>query len=147
MTYSLSSSARNSGGISFSITLNTASRIFAGVTIVFISGESAVFQFSFWNLLLCLNPAIYEEMAFRAVFMAFCVWYAEGEMSLFRKFTMYFMMCVPHAAVHGYPLIETLVLSILFGLPFALLQKKRDIASAMISHGIVDAVRFTLTGI
>lgn len=76
--------------------------------------------------------------------MAFCVWYADGKMNFFQKFTMYFMMCVPHAAVHGYPLPETIVLSVLFGLPFAFLQKKRDIASAMVSHGIVDAVRFTL---
>ena len=113
----------------------------------FISGEKAAFKFSLWNLLLCLNPAIYEEMACRAIFMAFCVWYADGEMNLFQKFTMYFMMTFPHAAVHGYPLLETIVLCILFGLPFAILQKKRDIASAMISHGIVDAVRFTLTGI
>jgi len=113
----------------------------------FISGEKANFHFSLWHLLLCLNPAIYEEMACRAIFMAFCVWYSDGEMSFFQKFTMYFMMCVPHSAVHGYPLLETIVLSVLFGLPFALLQKKRDIACAMVSHGIVDAVRFTLTGI
>lgn len=33
------------------------------------------------------------------------------------------------------------------GLPFAILQRKRDITSAMISHGLVDAVRFTLMGI
>ena len=79
--------------------------------------------------------------------MAFCVWYADGEMNFYQKFTMYFMMCVPHAAVHGYQLIETIVLCVLFGLPFAILQRKRDIASAMISHGIVDAVRFTLMGI
>ena len=38
-------------------------------------------------------------------------------------------------------------LCVLFGLPFALLQRKRDITTAMISHGIVDAVRFTLLGI
>ena len=113
----------------------------------FISGESADFKLSFWNLLLCLNPAIYEEMACRVIFMAFCVWYADGEMNFYQKFTMYFMMCVPHAAVHGYPLIETIVLCVLFGLPFAILQRKRDIASAMISHGIVDAVRLTLMGI
>lgn len=110
----------------------------------FISGKRSIFQFSLWHLLLCLNPAIYEEMAFRAIFMAFCVWYADGKMNFFQKFTMYFMMCVPHAAVHGYPLPKTIVLSVLFGLPFAFLQKKRDIASAMVSHGIMDAVRFTL---
>ncbi len=112
----------------------------------FISGEEISFDLSLWKLLVCLNPAIYEEMACRAVFMAFCIWYFDEKMSLFETFTMYFMMCVPHAAAHGYPLIETLILSVLFGLPFAILQRKRDITSAMISHGLVDAVRFTLTG-
>ena len=113
----------------------------------FISGKEADFNFSFWNLLLCLNPAIYEEMACRAIFMAFCVWFADGEMNLFQKFTMYFMMCVPHTMIHGYPLLPTISLCVLFGLPFTILQKKRDITSAMISHGIVDAVRFTMMGI
>ena len=113
----------------------------------FISEKEVSFNFSFWNLLLCLNPAIYEEMACRAIFMAFCVWFADGEMNLFQKFTMYFMMCVPHTVVHGYPLLPTIMLCILFGLPFTILQKKRDITSAMISHGIVDAVRFTVMGI
>ena len=111
---------------------------------IFISGQSVDFEFSLWKLILCLNPAIYEEMAFRAIFMAFCIWYSDGEMNLFQKFTMYFMMCAPHTVVHGYPLFETIMLCALFGLPFAIMQKKRDICSAMISHGIVDAVRFTL---
>lgn len=114
---------------------------------IFISGETVSFRFSLWNILLSLNPAIYEEMACRAIFMAFCVYAASGEkMSTADSFTMYFMMCVPHTIVHGYGAAETLILCAVFGLPFALLQRKRDIASAMISHGIVDAVRFTLIG-
>ena len=51
----------------------------------FISGKEASFDFSFWKILLSLNPAIYEEMACRAIFMAFCVWFADGEMNLFQK--------------------------------------------------------------
>ena len=60
------------------------------------------------------------------------------------------------AAKEGVPylLLETVCIAILgtiiggiLALPFAFLQKKRDIASAMVSHGIVDAVRFTLMGI
>lgn len=112
----------------------------------FISRKEAGFDFSFWKLLLCLNPAIYEEMACRAIFMAFCVWFAEDKMNFFQLFTMYFMMCVPHTVVHGYPFVQTIVLCVLFGLPFTILQRKRDITSAMISHGIVDAIRFTVMG-
>lgn len=113
----------------------------------FLSGQEAAFEFSLWKVLLSLNPAIYEEMACRAIFFAFCIWHANGKMNVFQKFTTYFMACVPHAAVHGYPLIQTMVLCLLFGLPFAILQKKRDLTSAMIAHGLVDAVRFTVMGI
>ncbi len=111
-----------------------------------LSDSEISFGFSWGKLLVCLNPAIYEEIADRAIFIAFCIWYADGRMNIFQIFTMYFMASVPHAMVHGYPLVPTLVLSVIFGLPFAILQKKRDITCAMLSHGIVDAVRFILTG-
>ena len=113
----------------------------------FISGEEANIEFSLWKVLLCLNPAIYEEMACRAIFLAFCIWHADGNMNAFQRFTMYFMASVPHSAVHGFPLLQTMVLCILFVLPFTILQKKRDITSAMVSHGLVDAVRFIVMGI
>lgn len=137
------------GKYPFIITILISLAVGAVLSVInfFISGKEAGFDFSFWKLLLCLNPAIYEEMACRAIFMAFCVWFADGEMNLFQKITMYFMMFVPHTVVHGYPLIQTIMLCILFGLPFTILQKKRDITSAMISHGIVDAVRFIVIGI
>ena len=60
---------------------------------------------------------------------------------------MWFMMCVPHTVAHGYGILETILLCILFGLPFAVLQRKRDVTSAMVSHGVVDAVRFTIFGL
>ncbi len=109
-------------------------------------GKEIHFDFSWWKLLLCFNPAIYEEIADRAIFIAFCLWFANGRMTIYQYFTMYFMATLPHSMVHGYPLWPTLMLTVLFGLPFAILQKKRDITSAMISHGIVDAVRFILIG-
>lgn len=65
----------------------------------------------------------------------------------FQQFTMWFMMCFPHTVAHGYDIIGTIMLCILFGLPFTILQRKRDIASAMISHGLVDAVRFAIFGL
>lgn len=114
---------------------------------IVLSGEEPVFQFSLWKLLLCFNPAIFEEMACRAIFMAYGIYFSAHEkMKATDVFTMYFMMCVPHTVAHGYRIIETVVLCLLFGLPFAVLQRKRDITSAMISHGLVDAVRFTLLG-
>lgn len=136
-----------------SILIAIVAGIILSIVNTLISGQKINFEFSLLKLLICLNPAIYEEMACRAIFMAFCVYFASNEnsqekrMNVFDLITMYFMMIVPHTLIHGYDLIPTLILCVLFGLPFALLQRKRDIASAMISHGIVDAVRFTLTGI
>ena len=104
------------------------------------------FAITWQRLTICLSPAIFEEMACRAVFMAFCVY-------LFRKptklqlFTMWFMMIVPHTLAHHYNLISSLLLCVIFGLPFALLQKKRDLTSAMVSHGLVDAIRFCIFGL
>ncbi len=57
------------------------------------------------------------------------------------------MMCFPHTVVHGYEMVSTILLCILLGLPFMILQRKRDITSAMISHGMVDAMRFMIFGL
>lgn len=100
------------------------------------------------RLMVCLSPAIYEEMVCRAIFGAFCLYIIGSEKpTKFMTFTMWFMMCIPHTAAHGYDIVSTAILCVLFGLPFAILQKKRDISSAMISHGLVDAVRFTIFGL
>lgn len=125
--------------------------VITGIALSFVnmtlSSEPVSFDFTFWKLFLSLNPAILEEMAFRAVFMAYCIYFAEDEkLNGFEMFTMYFMMCVPHSLAHGYGLVDTVILSLVFGLPFAFLQHRRDITTAMISHGIVDFIRFILTG-
>ena len=131
-----------------SIAVSAAAGLVLSAVNIWISGEKIDPDFSPWYLLLTLNPAIFEEMAYRAIFMAYFVFFARNEkMAGAEVFTMVFMMCVPHTVIHGYGFAETLVLCLLFGLPFSLLQMKRDIASAMISHGIVDAVRFMLIGI
>lgn len=60
---------------------------------------------------------------------------------------MWFMMALPYTLSHGYGLVESLILLVLFGLPFTALQHKRNLTSAMIAHGLVDAVRFTIFGL
>lgn len=130
-----------------SILIGLAVGVVLSVVNLFLSGEKVEVHFTMWNLFLSLNPAIFEEMACRAIFMAYCVFYSgKKKMNLWEVFTTYFMMSVPHSLSHGYGPAETLVLSLIFGLPFAFLQRKRDINSAMISHGFVDAVRFSLLG-
>jgi uncharacterized membrane protein len=112
-------------------------------------------KFSFF--LTSLSPAIFEEIAFRAFFYALCLELLNGEInSKFKEFSCYFLMVVPHAMIHtpdlflnnGFStaIIDIIFLSILFGLPFALLQKKRDLTSAMIAHGATDVIRFCFFG-
>ncbi|MNI82817.1 hypothetical protein D3C73_1395710 [compost metagenome] len=43
--------------------------------------------------------------------------------------------------------VSVILYVVIFGLPFAWLQKKRDVTSAMIAHGTVDCIRFLLFGL
>lgn len=106
------------------------------------------FRISISRLMICLSPAIYEEIACRAIFMAFGLYIiGEEKLTKFQQFTIWFMMCFPHTLAHKYDIVSTILLCILFGLPFTFLQRKRDLTSAMISHGLVDAIRFTIFGL
>ena len=109
-------------------------------------------------ILLSLNPGIYEEIALRALFYSFCIAMLNGEIvTKLENFTCYFIMIIPHVMIHtpeqflnyGFisGIMSILILTILFGLPFAILQRKRDITSAMISHGLVDTIRFSFLGL
>lgn len=103
--------------------------------------------FSVIRIILPLNPGIHEEIANRAVFMAFVIYICRGQkFTKFQSFTMWIMMIVPHVLAHGYDISSSLILCVFFGLPFAILQKKRDLTSAMISHGFVDLIRFIFFG-
>ena len=111
----------------------------------------------FKAMIYALNPAIMEEIAYRCVFFAFCLNMTGGELeSRFEKFTGWCMMIVPHILPHVLFSITEGILSWLvyfvlyiaiFGFVFAFLQKKRDIGSAMIAHGIVDWIRFCIFGL
>ena len=84
-------------------------------------------------------PDIYEVMAFRSVFMAYCVYFSHGEkMKGFSLFTMYFMMIAPHTVAYEYDLKITVAADVIFGLILAVLHRKRDIASAIITRGVMD---------
>ncbi|WP_423215498.1 type II CAAX prenyl endopeptidase Rce1 family protein [Streptococcus equinus] len=110
---------------------------------------------------LSLSPAIIEEIAYRTVFYAFCLIELCGRVQTkWQTFTIYVMMTIPHILPHTVDcfkngflsgLIEWVITTILyllvFGLVFAMLQRKRDISSAMIAHGTVDFMRFCLFGL
>lgn len=67
------------------------------------------------------------------------------------------MMVIPHVLIHTPEafmskgvisgLVVVILYTVIFGLPFAYLQWKRDVTSAMIGHGVVDFIRFCLFGL
>lgn len=111
--------------------------------------------------LVSLNPAINEEIASRSIFYVFCIYFIKGKPTTKKQsFICWFMMIVPHILPHILfslenglvnslmNLLVTLLLYILiFGFIFAYLQRKRDVLSAMIAHGLVDAIRFSIFGL
>lgn len=125
-------------------------------------GSNQVVQTNvFKALITALNPAIVEEISFRCVFFAFCLSMAGGELKgRFQKCAGWCMMMIPHILPHMlFEMTNGIVESILswlvalvlyiviFGFVFAFLQKKRDVASAMIAHGTVDWIRFCIFGL
>lgn len=57
------------------------------------------------------------------------------------------MMCFPRIVAYGYDMGSIILLSILFEISFTILQRKRDITSALISYGLVDAIQFMIFGL
>ncbi len=140
----------------------TCGIIWGGINYLLMRGSNPVVPTNVIKaLIVSLNPAILEEVAFRCVFFAFCLSMAEGELkSRFQRFTGWCMMIVPHILPHllfsmTNGIIESLLswlislvlYIVVFGFIFAFLQKKRDVTSAMIAHGIVDWIRFCIFGL
>lgn len=83
------------------------------------------FYINFSRVFLSLNPAIYEEIVCRAIFFAYFTYLSNEEETIgFYKFTMWFISVFPHTLLHNYDIISSIILSVLFGLPFAFLQKR-----------------------
>ncbi|AIQ15902.1 hypothetical protein H70357_03715 [Paenibacillus sp. FSL H7-0357] len=115
-------------------------------------------QVSLSRFLVSLNPAVLEEIAMRTLFFAFCYSLLQGRISTKgQRFTCWFMMVIPHVLIHTPEafmskgvisgLVVVILTTVIFGLPFAYLQWKRDVTSAMIAHGVVDFIRFCLFGL
>ncbi|OAB44557.1 CPBP family glutamic-type intramembrane protease [Paenibacillus glacialis] len=105
------------------------------------------FQFSL--ILRAINAGVTEEIIFRMFPFALCAVIAkEQNFTKFQNTLCYLIMVVPHVLIHfdlnTFNITNVIVLSLLFGLPFAILQRKRDLISAMGSHTIVDIIRFCL---
>jgi hypothetical protein len=139
----------------------------AGVILAFINlllagNQPMHFQLNIHYFLLSLNPGIFEEISFRLFMYAFCIYLLKGKANTKKeKIWCYIVMILPHVLIHtpdmffrngafylnGSIPVTIVMLSLIFGIPFALLQRKRDLSSAMIAHGLVDFVRFCFLGL
>lgn len=127
------------------------------------SGQSFQFQLSFYAFLVSLNPGIHEEIAYRFFLYSFSIYLLGGEInSRKERVWVYVLMILPHVLLHfpdqlfmngiftldlGNLVGGILILSTLFGLPFALLMIKRDLTSSMLAHTVVDFIRFIFYGL
>lgn len=147
-------------GIVISILIGIAfGVIWGGVNFLLMtSNQQPELHIALDNFLISLSPAIYEEMACRTLYFVFCLHLLHGKPTTkWHHFTCWFMMVVPHVMPHTPDsflnggiiggIITTLLYVVIFGLPFAILQRKRDVTSAMVGHGLVDAIRFSFFGL
>lgn len=129
-----------------------------GTANLLLRGEELTLNINLSCFLRTLSPAIYEEICFRFFIYAFCIYLLKGDITTkSNRFWCYFMMIVPHAIIHTpdaflhYGVIggtlNTLLLSLIFGLPLALLQKKKDLLSSMIAHGLFNFIPFCFIGL
>ena len=129
-----------------------------GIINLFLGGGGTSPELKLVVFTTAISPAVYEEIALRAFIYAFCLYLLKGVINTkFQSFTCYFMMVIPHVMIHtpdqfiNYGLvsgvISIIMLTCLFGLPLAYLQRKSDLTSAMIAHGVVMVIRFLFCGI
>ena len=99
-----------------------------------------------------LKPAIAEEVVFRFFFLSYAYYLLHGETkkrSL--NVCIYILLIIPHELLHypdlftespGQAIVMTIVGSVAFGLPMALLMKKKNLQMAAGMHWFIDFVRF-----
>jgi hypothetical protein len=110
------------------------------------------FQNIFVSALGALSPAIHEEIIFRFFVLALCFsLIPPGASSKLRLGAALFLAVVPHSLNHlpelflENPPVGFLMLaatSLLFGLPMALLQIKKNLEAAIAFHWFIDFIRF-----
>ena len=99
-----------------------------------------------------LRPGIAEEVIYRYFILALCFSFmGSKEPTHWQMVMAVFLAVVPHSLNHLPDLflrnvwmgfVMLLLTSLLFGLPMALLQIKRDLESAIAFHWVIDFLRF-----
>lgn len=97
-----------------------------------------------------LRAGIFEEVTCRMFFFALCVCATKNaSLSKGQNLLCYAAMILPHVLLHinqGINLQSIVILSLLYGLPFAIMQRKQNLLSAIGAHSLVDFVRFVAFG-
>ncbi len=105
-----------------------------------------------YSAVFALKPAIAEEVVFRFFLLAYAYYLINGKPTKnFQNICIYVLLTVPHEMLH-YPdmILESPILgiglgilgSVVFGLPMALLMKRRNLQMAVGLHWFIDFVRF-----
>lgn len=118
----------------------------------YLSTGSIDWQNVFYSVWEALSPAIHEEIIFRFFVLAFSLYLLRDSMSSRRATAIaLFLAVVPHSLNHlpdlflENPAMGVLMLiatSLLFGLPMALLQVRKNLEAAIAFHWCIDFVRF-----
>ncbi|MFO8059177.1 MAG: CPBP family glutamic-type intramembrane protease [Bacillota bacterium] len=104
-----------------------------------------------------LSPGISEEVIFRFCLYAFCLCLVRDDLQQGAvRILCLVTLVVPHVLLHLPDLLlispaeavaSFAMLSLLFGLPMALLQLRRNLVSAMSLHWFIDFVRFMMVSV
>lgn len=127
--------------------------ILGGINVFFAIGSIPINpDFKIQYIFNALRAGIFEEIFFRFFFFAICVYITnDSKFSRTQNLLCYLIMILPHTLIHfnlsTVNLPSIVMLSLLFGLPFALLIRKLNLISAIGAHSIVDLIRFCTFGV
>ena len=143
-------SGKKAIAISFSIAIGIG--IFLGAINLCLANAPINFSIKLKWFLDAIRAGVTEEIIFRLFFFAICVAIVKDKkMSKAENVMSYLIMTIPHVLIHfnleTVNLGSIIVLFLLFGFPFAVMQRKRDLTSAIVAHSVVDLIRFVLLGI
>ena len=99
-----------------------------------------------------LRAGVFEEVAFRLFFFAIIFYLTKKDtFSKMENMLVYGILTLPHTLIHfsleKFDIGSVVILSLVFGLPFAFLLRKQGLYSAITAHAVVDLLRFVFLGI
>lgn len=149
--YLLKNNRKNNFLITF-ILIFIVGGILSGINYFLVIGDMSIdVSFKIKWIFDSLRAGIFEEIFFRLFFFALCVnLIKDKSLSKLQNLLCYLIMVIPHVLIHfnlqNFNIVGVIILSLLFGGPFALMQRKSNLVSAIGSHAFVDLVRFCVFG-